>query len=95
MFPPRESSLGWLRAHCASRFGVAPQPRRLADLWGFDDMQHLTSRIIFTNGMNDGWSTGSITTNLSKSLIAINMPNGAHHSDLSHDPPGDETPALQ
>jgi hypothetical protein len=24
---------------------------------------------------------------LSTTLVAINMPNGAHHSDLSHDPP--------
>ena len=34
-------------------------------------------------------------SNLSDTLIAINMPNGAHHSDLSHDPPGPEdTPDI-
>jgi len=33
--------------------------------------------------------------NLSQSLVAINMPNGAHHSDLSHDPPGPhDTPDI-
>lgn len=88
MFPPRESTLEWLGAHCSSRFGVTPQPRALADEWGFDRMADLTSRIIFTNGLNDGWSAGSVVANLSESLIAINMPNGAHHSDLSHDAPG-------
>ena len=29
----------------------------------------LTSLIVFTNGLNDGWSEGSILTNLSDSLI--------------------------
>ena len=88
MFPARVWSDEWLAQHCKQRFGVAPQPRRLADLWGFDDMAALTSRIVFTNGLNDGWSVGSVLANLSDSLVAINMPNGAHHSDLSHDPPG-------
>jgi hypothetical protein len=86
MFLPRAWSLEWLNAHCAARFGVVPQPRTLADLWGFDAdrLPHITSRIIFTNGLNDGWSEGGITYNLSDTLLAYNMPNGAHHSDLSH-----------
>ena len=42
MFPFRESSLEWLQQNCEARFGVLPQPRRLADLWGFDHMQDLT-----------------------------------------------------
>ena len=92
MFPPRAWSDAWLAQHCQQRFGVAPQPRRLADLWGFDDMAALTSRIVFTNGLNDGWS---VLTNLSDSLVAINMPNGAHHSDLSHTAPGpQDTPDV-
>ena len=80
-----------------ARFGVRPQPRALADAWGFDELGSagLTSRIIFTNGINDGWSVGSIVKNISDSLVAINMPNGAHHSDLSHSPPSpDDTPDI-
>lgn len=88
MFPARPSSAEWLQEHCNQRFRVQPKPRLLADLWGFDQLESITSHIIFTNGMNDGWSVGSINTNLSETLIAINMPNGAHHSDLSHEPPG-------
>ena len=53
------------------------------------------SKIVFTNGLNDGWSVGSVTTSLSDELVAINMPNGAHHSDLSHAPPSDlDTPDV-
>jgi pimeloyl-ACP methyl ester carboxylesterase len=89
-FPPRPWSEGWLRAHCDARFGAVPQPTALADAWGFAPDALVgagASRIVFTNGMNDGWSVGSITANLSESLVAINMLNGAHHSDLSHEPP--------
>jgi hypothetical protein len=42
------------------------------------------TRILFTNGLKDGWSVSGVKTNLSDSLIALNFPNGAHHSDLSH-----------
>jgi hypothetical protein len=34
--------------------------------------------------LQDGWSVGAVKTNLSDSLLALNFPNGAHHSDLSH-----------
>ncbi len=86
MFIPREWSFDWLNAHCMARFGVVPQPRTLPDLWGFDEdrLPSVTSKIIFTNGLNDGWSAGGITGNLSDTLLAFNAPLGAHHSDLSH-----------
>ena len=48
------------------------------------------SKILFTNGLNDGWSAGGFKADLdvSKDLLVVNMVNGAHHSDLSHQPPG-------
>ena len=64
MFHPRNWTWTWLNEHCAARFGVRPQPRALADLWGFDSRNLVkrtgASRIIFTNGLNDGWSVGGI-----------------------------------
>ncbi len=42
------------------------------------------SRILFTNGMQDMWSGGSYLEDLSTSILAINMINAAHHSDLTH-----------
>ena len=55
-----------------------------------DDVDmNMASRIIFTNGLNDGWSVGGVLRNLSETLLAFNMPNGAHHSDLSHNWPSD------
>ena len=64
MFHPRNWTWSWLHEHCAARFGVKPQPRALVDLWGFDSRLLVpktgASRIIFTNGLNDGWSVGGI-----------------------------------
>mgnify|MGYP002037239813 CR=1 FL=1 len=71
--------------------GARETESALADAWGFgkDSLKAAgASRIIFTNGLNDGWSVGSITTSLGDTLPALNMPNGAHHSDLSHRIPG-------
>jgi hypothetical protein len=92
MFIEREWTLEWLTEHCASRgFGVTPQPYHLVDKWGFNDLVgNGASRILFTNGLNDGWSVLSILEDLSDSLPVLNFPNGAHHSDLSHEGPSEQ-----
>lgn len=98
MFPPRNWTLDWMTEHCQSRFGVTPQPYKLVKEWRFDDLAGATnaSHIIFTNGLNDGWSVGGIQTNLSDTLLALNFENGAHHSDLSGKGPSDrDTPDIQ
>lgn len=87
MFRPiRSWSLDWLKQHCAQRFhGVVPQPFQLVQDWKFDSDDSLansTSRILFTNGCNDGWSVSAISNNISDSILVLNFPNGAHHSDL-------------
>jgi hypothetical protein len=77
MFPPRDWSLEWLNNHCMSRFGVTPQPLELVRRWGFDKLaENNVTRILFTNGLKDGWSVGGIKQNLSDSLIALHFPNG-------------------
>lgn len=91
MFPPRDWSMSWLNHHCFQRFGVIPRPFELVHRWGFDQLvQSNVTRILFTNGLKDGWSVGAISQNLSDSLIVLNFPNGAHHSDLSGRGPSDE-----
>ncbi|CAB9501148.1 Lysosomal Pro-X carboxypeptidase [Seminavis robusta] len=83
MFPYRKWTLEWLTEHCLDRFDVVPDPLKLVHEFKFDDLVGQgASRILFTNGMNDIWSEGSYLESLSDSIIAINMPNGAHHSEL-------------
>jgi hypothetical protein len=86
MFPPRSWSVEWLERHCQERFhGAAPDPLQLVRRWGFDDLAAAgASHILFTNGLVDGWSVSGVANNLSDTLISINFPRGAHHSDLSY-----------
>ena len=91
MFPPRPFSLDWLDNHCQAKFGVSPQPHALVEEWGFDDLVgHGVSYILFTNGLDDMWSYGSHLQNISDTIVALNFPNGAHHSDISHAGPNSE-----
>ena len=84
MFPARNWTLDWMTEHCQSRFGVTPRPTELVESWKFNDLVGMNaSRILFTNGLNDGWSVGAVKQNLSDSLLALNFENGAHHSDLN------------
>ena len=90
MFPPRPFTLEWLTQHCRSKFDISPQPYSLVEEWGYDDLVGKgASYILFTNGLNDMWSAGSHLEDLSNTIIALNFPNGAHHSDLSHQGPTD------
>ena len=85
MFPYRKWTLEWLTDHCLSRFDVVPDPLKLVREFKFDDLiGQGASRILFTNGGNDLWSMGSPLKTMSDSIIAINMPNSAHHSELYH-----------
>eukprot|EP00536_Pseudo-nitzschia_multiseries_P008929 jgi/Psemu1/306141/fgenesh1_kg.237_\ len=94
MFLPRTFSYQWHEEHCLRRFpGIKVEPYRMNREWGFGGDRGLSrkfSRIVFANGMNDGWSTSSMTnaTELAEPAYSevrvLNFPNGAHHSDLSH-----------
>mmetsp|Transcript_39287 Transcript_39287/g.57798 ORF Transcript_39287/g.57798 Transcript_39287/m.57798 type:complete len:525 (-) Transcript_39287:244-1818(-) len=91
MFPKRLWSINWLTNHCWNRYAIVPKPYLLVEKWGFNDLvSRGASRILFTNGLNDGWSVGAIKQDLSASILALNFINGAHHSDLSHEGPSED-----
>ncbi|KAL3928964.1 MAG: hypothetical protein SGBAC_012414 [Bacillariaceae sp.] len=89
MFIPRPYSAEWLEGHCQARFeGSTMKPYGMVNEWGYDDLSQ-SSRILFTNGLRDGWSTSSILETDNPNLAVINLPNGAHHSDLTMHWPND------
>lgn len=95
MFPNRQWTLDWLTKHCQSRFGVTPQPYSLNQRWHIDDITATNvTHILFTNGLQDGWSVSGVLHNLSETVLALNFPHGAHHSDLSG-PTDDDTDDIQ
>jgi lysosomal Pro-X carboxypeptidase len=96
LFPYRPWSMEWLQNHCRIRFGVIPRPLAIDQKYRIQSLEQITSYILFTNGLRDGWSVSGIQQNLTDTLVAINFPNGAHHSDLSgHGPSPDDTEDIQ
>jgi lysosomal Pro-X carboxypeptidase len=96
LFPYRPWSMEWLQNHCQNRFGVIPRPLAIDQKYRIQNLDQITSYILFTNGLRDGWSVSGIQQNLTDTLVAINFPNGAHHSDLSgHGPSPDDTDDIQ
>ncbi|XP_077230176.1 uncharacterized protein LOC143863385 [Tasmannia lanceolata] len=45
-------------------------------------LKRFGSNIIFFNGLRDPWSGGGVLKSISKSIVAIVAPQGAHHVDL-------------
>lgn len=48
-----------------------------------------TSNIVFSNGLLDPWSAFGVLSDVSDSVVAVLIPDGAHHSDLMYSRPDD------
>ncbi|XP_005074170.1 lysosomal Pro-X carboxypeptidase [Mesocricetus auratus] len=66
---------------CFNQWGVKPRPNWITTLYGGKNISS-HSNIIFSNGDLDPWSGGGVTKDITDTLVAINIPNGAHHLDL-------------
>ncbi|MEJ1272820.1 hypothetical protein NN561_003675 [Cricetulus griseus] len=93
MFEARAWDLDKYSDDCYKQWGVRPRPSWITTLYGGKDIRS-HSNIIFSNGDLDPWSGGGVTEDLSDTLVAVNIPEGAHHLDLRSSTETDP-PSLQ
>ncbi|CAD7935689.1 unnamed protein product [Amoebophrya sp. A120] len=86
MFPKRDWTLKHLENYCVKKYNVLPRPTDMAVRLGayhFDTQgAGSISNIIYSNGLLDPWHPGGYLQNLTDSVVALIIPNGAHHLDL-------------
>merc|ERR1719226_121232 len=61
----------------------------MADLMYGERKLQGASNIVFTNGLLDPWSSGGVLRTISKSVVSLIIPEGAHHLDLRGADPAD------
>lgn len=81
MFEPFSWNLKQFSDECFNQWGVRPNPSWITTLYGGKNISS-HSNIIFSNGDLDPWSGGGVTKDISDTLVAINIAEGAHHLDL-------------
>nr|XP_023015538.1 lysosomal Pro-X carboxypeptidase [Leptinotarsa decemlineata] len=68
--------------NCMNKFGIRPRDEEVPILqYGGKDISS-ASNIIFSNGLYDPWSSGGVLRNIGARILAIVIPDGAHHFDL-------------
>ena len=92
MFWRFNKSAATIAAHCARRYpGVVQRPGWIAATSAFTEAASATN-VIFSNGELDPWRSGGVLRNLSATLVAVEVPGGAHHLDLMFAHPQDPAP---
>ncbi|NWZ44244.1 PCP carboxypeptidase, partial [Brachypodius atriceps] len=81
MFEPSKWDFDAFSEECYSMWGVRPRLSWILSMYGGKNISS-HSNIIFSNGGLDPWSAGGVTRNISNSLVAVVIPDGAHHLDL-------------
>ena len=88
--PPDVNCSAWTldTAGCMYEWGVAPRADWARVALGGKRIA-ASSNIVFSNGLQDPWHGGGVLTNMSETVLAIVLPNGAHHIDLMFSDPAD------
>ncbi|EDL06718.1 prolylcarboxypeptidase (angiotensinase C) [Mus musculus] len=81
MFEPFLWDLEKYSNDCFNQWGVKPRPHWMTTMYGGKNISS-HSNIIFSNGELDPWSGGGVTRDITDTLVAINIHDGAHHLDL-------------
>eukprot|EP00897_Mesotaenium_endlicherianum_P004353 jgi/Mesen1/3946/ME000209S02951 len=86
MFAPSDWNLTAYEEFCQQQYGLRPRPHWILTEFGGRNITHTLkifgSNIIFSNGKLDPWSGGSVLADISDSVVALAIADGAHHLDL-------------
>lgn len=86
MFPAYDYNYTADEEYCQESFHVKPRPTWISTEFGGHDfrsaLKTFGSNIIFSNGLLDPWSGGSVLENVSETTVALVTEKGAHHLDL-------------
>jgi len=66
---------------CEETWGVTPRPMMAQVMYGGRNLEG-ASNIVFSNGLLDPWSSGGVLKSQTKNVVAVIIPEGAHHLDL-------------
>uniref|UniRef100_A0A2K6R930 Lysosomal Pro-X carboxypeptidase n=1 Tax=Rhinopithecus roxellana TaxID=61622 RepID=A0A2K6R930_RHIRO len=81
MFEPHSWNLKELSDECFEQWGVRPRPSWITTMYGGKNISSHTN-IVFSNGELDPWSGGGVTKDITDTLVAVTISEGAHHLDL-------------
>lgn len=73
---------------CQAQWGVTPR-KDWARLGLASKNIHMATNIVFSNGRLDPWHGGGVLHNISDTVVAVIIENGAHHIDLMFTDPED------
>ncbi|KAL0461883.1 UNVERIFIED_CONTAM: Lysosomal Pro-X carboxypeptidase [Sesamum latifolium] len=86
MFPAYDFNYTSNDEWCWENYRVKPRPAWISTEFGGHGFKHALknfgSNIIFSNGLLDPWSGGSVLEDISETIVALVTEKGAHHLDL-------------
>lgn len=86
MFSAYDFNYTSFQEECWKEFRVKPRPKWITTEFGGHDfktaLKMFGSNIIFSNGLLDPWSGGSVLEDVSETIVALVTEKGAHHLDL-------------
>ncbi|KAG2433173.1 hypothetical protein HYH02_012716 [Chlamydomonas schloesseri] len=94
MFWPEPFDLGASVEACQDNWGVTPRPLWATTQWGGRRIA-AGSNIVFSNGLLDPWHGGGVLEDISDSMPAVIIPEGAHHLDLMFSHPDDPLSVIE
>lgn len=94
MFQPSSWNFTKYSLTCYEAWKVYPRKNWIKTYYGGKNIES-ASNIVFSNGLLDPWSAGGVLKNISDSLVAVIMPEGAHHLDLRSSNPADPQSVIQ